>query len=310
MNTPLVSVILPCYNGEETVSRTVESVLAQTMQSFELIAVDDGSTDGAGALLDRWAGRDARVRVLHTENGGVARARNAGMAAATGKWLAFVDADDVLLPDALSRLLALDDGTAQILCGGFIMRHIDEGNREQPFVCAHGDLQTVLESLIRGDSALNPMYAKLYSLSFVRQAGLCVPPGVKVGEDVLFNLEAFAAATAWQMDDAPVYIYEYGGNSVMTRARADVYGRSLAMLDGIGRFVRAHGMETALFRAHIDIYLRTLRRDRGRFGAAVAMSREMVAGITCGVRAGELCAKQRLYYAALRALPCLSYFLP
>lgn len=309
MNTPLVSIVMPCYCAEKTLARTVKSVLAQTMQDFELIAVDDGSKDGTGTILDALAAQDARIRVLHQENAGVSGARNAGMDAVRGKWMAFVDADDLLLPQGLAHLLSLDDGRAQILCAAFVMRFLEE-KREQLFPCAHGALQEILESLIRGDSGLNPLYAKLYRTDFVRREGLRVPPGVSVGEDVLFNLDAFMAASSWVVEDTPVYIYEYGGDSAMMRAQVDVYGRSQAMLAGIARFLAKNGLETALFRAHLDIYLRTLRRDRGRLRAAMAMGGRAADTITNGVRFSRLCAKQKLYFLVLRALPCLSYFLP
>ena len=310
MNTPLVSIVMPCYQAEATVGRTVDSILAQTMPDFELIAVDDGSTDGTGALLDALAAQDARIRVIHQQNGGVACARNAGMAAARGRWLAFADADDLLLPDALFHLLSLDDGVSEILCSAFIMRHIGGQEEDRLFACAQGDLQVVLESLVRGDSGLNPMYGKLYRTEWVQSAALSVPPGVKVGEDVLFNLEAFVHASSWRMDDCPVYVYTWGGDSAMARAQADVYAKSQRMLEGIAHFVQAHGLETALFRAHIDIYLRTLRKDRGRLRAAFSLHYRTVGVITRGVRFSQLCAKQKLYYLALRTLPCLSYFLP
>lgn len=305
-----VSVVMPCYNCEATVARTVRSVLAQTNPNWELIAVDDGSRDGTGAALDALAEQDARIRVIHQENSGVSGARNAGIAAAQGKWLAFADADDLLLPDALETLLALDTGREDVLCAGYVMRYQDEGGREETMTRADGDLQTVLESLIRGDSALNPMYAKLYRADFVRAHALAVPAGVKVGEDVLFNLDAFIAARAWRMTGAPVYVYEFGGDSAMTRALSDVYARSGPMLCGIAWFIEKNALQTALFRAHIDIYLRTLRRDRGRLRAASAFNRAVVRRITAGVRFSALCAKQKAYYLALRALPCLSYFLP
>lgn len=305
-----VSVIIPCYQCAETIGRTIQSIQAQTEASWELICVDDGSTDGTGAVLDGIAQTEPRMRVLHQKNGGVSAARNAGIRAARGEWLAFADADDLLEPHALCTLLALEREDREVLCAGFTMRYIDEGGRQQVLTCAEGDLQAVYESLIRGDSALNPMYAKLYRRSLIEREALLVPQGVKIGEDVLFNLYAFCAARGYAMTQQSVYIYEYGGSSAMTRARGELFERSVPMLEGIDAFLEKKGLKTALFRAHIDAYIRILRADFSREAAALRLSRAMVSTLTRHVRFGELCAKQKAYYLALRVLPALSYFLP
>lgn len=310
MSVPLVSVVIPCYNCEGSLKDTVQSVLAQTMADFEVIAVDDGSTDGTGALLDALAAQDARITVLHMQNGGVSRARNAGIAKACGTWLAFVDADDLLLADALQTLLALDDARADILCGAYIMRYVDEGGHERHFACPQGDRMTALHSLVRCEGSFNPVYARLYRRAFIVREGIVVPPDVRVGEDVLFNLDAFFAAGSYRACDTPVYLYLYGGDSAMTRARGDAVAKSRAMLEGIGAFMDRTGLNTALFRAHIDVYICLLRKERGRAGAALALRRSMVERITRGVSFPALDTKQKLYYLALRTLPALSYFLP
>ena len=307
---PTVSIIMPCFQNGETLERSVQSVQAQTFADWELIAVDDVSTDDTLTRLRALAATEPRMRVLHQENGGVSAARNAGIDAAQGEWLFFLDADDRLTDDALAFLLGLADDALDVVCGAYEMRFADEGGRCERHACADGDLQTVLESLIRGDSALNSMCARLYRASFIREAGIRAPKGVAVGEDVLFNLDVFAVARAWRMSDRVIYIYEFGGDSAMTRARRDVYARSRDMLSGITAFIAAHGWQTRLFRAHIDIYLRTLRADRGRLRAALAFDRRIVRAITDGVRPGELCARQRLYYAALRLCPLSSIALP
>lgn len=310
MNAPLVSIVMPCYQNGQTLARTVRSIQAQTEENWELIAVDDGSRDDTLSVLERLARDEPRMRVIHQENGGVSAARNAGIEAARGTWLSFVDADDHLLPHALSHLLLLIDEETDIVCGAYVMRCRDEGGREEKHACAQGDLQTVLESLLRGDSALNSMCARLYRAGMIRECGIRAPVGVAVGEDVLFNLDAFAAARAWHMSEETVYVYEFGGDSAMTRARTDIYARSVPMMEGIGRFIDAHGLATPLFRAHIDLYVRTLRADRGRARAALALSRAMVARITKDVAFFSLPAKQKLYYLALRTLPASSYLLP
>ncbi len=307
---PLISIVLPCYNNGQTLARTVQSIQAQTEKNWELIAVDDGSADDTLSVLEQLAKDEPRMRVIHHENGGVSAARNTGMDAAQGTWVSFADADDHLCPHALAHLLSMADDSVDIVCGAYEMHFRDEGGRIEKHACADGDLQTVLESLIRGDSALNSMCARLYRAELLRSHGVRAPLGVKVGEDVLFNLDAFMAARAWRMSDETIYIYEFGGDSAMTRAKKDVYGMSLPMIAGIGEFIRRNGLETQLFRAHIDIYVRTLRVSRSRFGAAMALTRDMVSAMTRGVRLSELPAKQKLYYLALRVLPLTSFLLP
>ncbi len=305
-----VSIVMPCYQNAATVKKSIRSIQAQTEGAWELIAVDDGSKDDTLAVLAALAEGEPRMRVIHQENGGVSAARNAGIAAASGEWLFFIDADDYLTDDALAKLLALADDDTDIVCGAYVMRYTDEGGREAVSTCAHGDLQTVLESLIRGDSALNSMCARLYRTDMIRSRKIAAPVGVKVGEDVLFNLDAFMAARACKMTDDVIYVYELGGDSAMMRAKRDVFAGSVPMIEGIGRFIKRHGMQTVLFRAHIDIYVRTLRADRGRLRAALSLTYAMTRKITDGVDFAALDTKQKIYYMALRMLPVLSYFLP
>ncbi len=100
-----ITVIVPCYRVENYVQECVESILdQQTSCTFEVIAIDDGSPDGTGGLLDRIAARDSRVRVIHQDNRGLSGARNAGMARARGRLLMFVDSDDRLQPGAIQLL--------------------------------------------------------------------------------------------------------------------------------------------------------------------------------------------------------------
>ncbi len=101
---PLISVIVPVYKVEKYLDRCVASITVQTYENLEVILVDDGSPDCCGQLCDDWAQKDARIKVVHKENGGLSSARNAGVAAATGAYVGFVDSDDYIHPEMYEKL--------------------------------------------------------------------------------------------------------------------------------------------------------------------------------------------------------------
>lgn len=100
----MISIIVPVYNTEKYLDQCIQSVLAQTYTNWELLLIDDGSTDSSGAICDKYAAEDKRIRVFHKENGGVSSARNLGLDNAKGEWISFVDADDWIEPQSLHTL--------------------------------------------------------------------------------------------------------------------------------------------------------------------------------------------------------------
>ncbi|MBQ7785832.1 MAG: glycosyltransferase [Clostridia bacterium] len=307
---PRISVIVPCYQSAETIARTVASIQAQTFADWELIAVDDGSSDHTMDVLTALAEREPRMRVFHQENGGVSSARNAGIAKAVGEWLFFVDADDHLLSHALEHLLNMTDEAADVVCGAYWVHRPNNEVEDCRYTCTHGGRKTMLESLIRGDSALNSPCARLYRTSLIRENGIVFPDGVRIGEDVLFNLEAFMAARAWRISDEVIYIYELGGGSAMISASSGRFEKTKPMLRGIAYFLEKNDLCTDAFRAHLDVYIRTLRAEHGRMKAAFVLNRDMISAITKGVQFCRLSGKEKLYYVALKLFPALSVLLP
>lgn len=100
-----ISVIIPVYNVASYLEEALRSVMTQSYQALEILVINDGSTDDSGAICDRLAAEDSRIHVIHQKNGGAAAAKNAGLRTATGKYLAFVDSDDYLEPDAFQRMV-------------------------------------------------------------------------------------------------------------------------------------------------------------------------------------------------------------
>ena len=114
----MVSIIVPVYNIKEYLPRCVESLICQQGE-LEILLVDDGSSDGSETLCDMLAQDDARIRVIHKENGGLSDARNVGLDAAKGEWVLFVDGDDYLVPHALQRLMELVEPDADFVQFGY-----------------------------------------------------------------------------------------------------------------------------------------------------------------------------------------------
>jgi glycosyltransferase involved in cell wall biosynthesis len=119
MDKTRISIIIPVYNAEDYLSRCLDSILVQDMNSYEVILVDDGSTDSSALICDRYSATDPRFRTIHKPNGGVSSARNAGLNLAKGEYVMFVDSDDSLAPGALSAMSGSLNGEEFVL-GGFI----------------------------------------------------------------------------------------------------------------------------------------------------------------------------------------------
>lgn len=123
MQAPSVSAIIPVYNAERFLAEALDSALAQTLQNLEIIVVDDGSTDASGAIADRYAAaHPQKIRVIHQQNGGLVMARNTAIAAAMGRYLALLDADDVWLPHHLAAAIEVLEREDEV---GLVHANID-----------------------------------------------------------------------------------------------------------------------------------------------------------------------------------------
>lgn len=134
-NSPFVSVTLPCYNCETTLPGALDSILSQTLQDFEVVAVDDGSTDGTADILREYARKDARIRPLFIEHSGVVGAANASIEASNGRYIARMDADDESLPERLQQQVAFLDANPEVGLAGCRVRF--GGSRAQCAGYAH-----------------------------------------------------------------------------------------------------------------------------------------------------------------------------
>lgn len=222
-----ISIVVPAYNIEKDVERCLDSILAQSHENIEVVVVDDGSTDGTGALLDRLAARSARVRVFHKENGGVTSARLRGVQEASGEWIGFVDGDDEVEPDMYERLLRnAENFSAQISHCGYQMVFPD-GHVDLYYntgYLAQQDKTTALKELLSGSRIEPGLWNKLFHKTLFHSLlhGDVVPLDIRINEDLLMNYRLFSAAEQTVFDDWCPYHYILRSGSAAT-ARKEVH---------------------------------------------------------------------------------------
>lgn len=217
MTTPLISVIVPVYRVEEYMERCVKSILSQTYKNLEVILVDDGSPDQCPAICDACAEKDARVKVIHQENKGLSGARNAGIDAASGEYLAFVDSDDYVSPHFIEELYQLlqDTGCAIGQCRFSYVKGdglVEEG--DSAFCIYRGE--SLMEQLYGPEEKATCFvvaWNKLYRAELFKETGIRYPEG-RIHEDEATTYRLFHEAKKLAFLDRALYGYytENGGS--------------------------------------------------------------------------------------------------
>lgn len=163
----MISIIVPVYNVAAYLDRCVDSIIRQTCTDLEIILVDDGSQDNSGKMCDEWATRDSRIKVIHKENGGLSDARNAGIDAATGDYIGFIDSDDWIEPDMYHDLLqAIQTQRAEMAVTGLVRVYGNGFSRvqyvsEQPFViCGDRIVHAYLQQGTFSTAAWDKLYIR------------------------------------------------------------------------------------------------------------------------------------------------------
>ena len=255
-----VSIVFPVYNKSELLPTTLPSLLSQTYRDFELIAVDDGSTDGSGDFLDRLAKTDSRVKVIRQPNAGVSAARNAALDRASGDYVVFADADDTVCPDWLEVLAKeAEISRADIVVSGFFST--DSNGKA---------LDTVLppeEGNITGKEFLGNFYAhqsnhglpgfghgKIVRRDLIEKNNIRFTPGLKLAEDLDFFVRLYDKAET-------VRTVRYAGYNYLQGAENSTGGSSAYRVDylsqvkiwlGIVSILTAHGEYCGENRAFAD----------------------------------------------------------
>lgn len=201
-NNEKISIVVPIYNVEEYLSRCLDSIVNQTYTNIEIMLVDDGSPDNAGAICDDYATRDNRIRVFHIPNGGVAKARQLGVESSTGEYIVFVDPDDWLPLDSVEILYSNMSDDVDLVIGGHVVIYKYHTKR----LCSTSaviDRKMFLDKIISWDITVSP-WGKIYRRSLFNSTSF---PNVKHTQDLLMNVEVGSRVNSVCIIEDPVYYY-------------------------------------------------------------------------------------------------------
>lgn len=190
---PLISIIVPVYNSENTLNRCVDSILQQTFTDWELLLIDDGSKDSSGDICDEYARKDPRIKVFHKENGGVSSARNLGLDNAKGEWVTFCDSDDFVYSSWLDNFAKFIMTDSDLICQSFRSSKslIDASLQES--VCGfdyHGNKCDGLIKLYE-NKILGYLWVKLFKKEIIDKYSLCFDEQFNFWEDQVFCIKYF-----------------------------------------------------------------------------------------------------------------------
>ena len=210
-NLPRITVIVPIYRVEPYLRRCLDSITGQTYQNLEIIAVDDGSPDNCGAIADEYAKQDARVRVIHQNNGGLSAARNAGLAIASGEYIGFVDSDDHIKPEMYETLYGLirEYGADIAECAAAL--DTDTGREDESGILLLEGGDAMLEASVT-DRIATPVWCKLYRADYWKT--LRFPVGL-LYEDALTLPDILKNEPRFVRTEKKLYCYNRESTSIL-----------------------------------------------------------------------------------------------
>lgn len=189
--TKKVSVIVPVYNIEQYLATCLDSILAQSYTDFELILVDDGSTDKSPEICDLYSNLDSRVKTFHKTNGGVSSARNFGIEASEGEWIAFVDGDDYIVPEYLESLVsAIQSQEVGMVSCNLLFLNLDGSTTKHPFFRIETYSTDTIRNKFFSDETVKTQFYGPYNKIIKRSIiGNIRFQDFALGEDILFIFE-------------------------------------------------------------------------------------------------------------------------
>ena len=268
MNKPAITVVVPVYNVEAYLRHCLNSIEEQTFQDFEVILINDGSTDGCLPILQEYAERNKRFTLINQENKGLGEVRNVGIRHAQGEYIAFVDSDDILRRDYLERMYAeIKKQDADIVCCEYKFQ-MSNGFRFRIYPGKHAvsDEKKATSRLMRDITLHHFSWNKLYKLSLFTENGVSFPS--MCFEDIATTSRVFYYAKKIAFIPQPLYYYVQRGSSIMhniTYKRLQDHINSAAIVRAFfeqtgeyEKYQRAVNQCVAVIRAHVIFDLITM----------------------------------------------------
>lgn len=212
MDNPCVSITVPIYNAEKYLTRCIESLIHQTLNNIEIILIDDGSSDGSGDICDRYAGKDARIKVIHKKNGGSASARQVGLDICTGTYYTVCDADDWVEPNIYEELYkkAIEEDADIVLSDYY--NNYPNGRQTRSRSYKYESQSQYILDLMTHKASVNT-WCKLFKTSTVLNQNIRYEEGINLGEDALFIYKILLSPVNISVVDEALYHYQRDINS-------------------------------------------------------------------------------------------------
>ncbi|TDL61521.1 glycosyltransferase [Rhodococcus qingshengii] len=233
-----ISVIIPVYNVEKYLTRCIESVINQSYKDIEIVLINDGSPDSSGDICDYYASNDSRIRVIHKKNEGVSQARNSGLEVINGEYIFFLDSDDYIEEDAISKFSKRAKETAaDIIIGNY--KIINENNEItvcDPFDTLKFANGTINKSTDKfkyffGKSFGRNVWNKLYNTKLVKDLNILFEREINYGEDFLFNLKLFINYPNIELLNEYTYYYFINKGSITNTYQNNLTKSNLLLLE-------------------------------------------------------------------------------
>lgn len=226
-----VSVIVPVFNTSKYLARCLDSILSQTQKDFELIAINDGSSDNSAEILSQYASRDSRIIIVTQRNKGLSAARNSGLKIARGEWIMFVDSDDFIPCDAIEKfLLAADESKESVVISKEYA--LDDAPAARSEKVQWKRCAPALKELIKLRKAQSSAWNKFYSAALLKNRRFI--EGIYF-EDWPFNLELFGNIESFALLDEAMYVYCRNRDSSSILRSAFTLKKVSSYLEGIRR---------------------------------------------------------------------------